>query len=179
MKLDSTECRALMELVNRWDPHVFIDMHTTNGSWHRYALTYDVPHNPASPASIRTYMRQTMMPWVTSELEKKDIATFYYGNFNRDHTRWSTFGDFPRFGTEYMGLRGRLPSWPKLTPTTLISGGSSLHANSCDNASISLPLAPRPSANYWMMWGRGKAVPGQQSVTWWRSAHRSRPWRRR
>jgi dipeptidyl-peptidase-4 len=108
MKLDSTECRALMELINRWDPHVFIDMHTTNGSWHRYALTYDVPHNPASPASIRTYMRQTMMPWVTSELEKKDIATFYYGNFNRDHTRWSTFGDFPRFGTEYMGLRGRL-----------------------------------------------------------------------
>ena len=108
MKLDSTECRALMELINHWDPHVFIDMHTTNGSWHRYALTYDVPHNPASPTSIRNYMRQTMMPWVTNQLEKKGIATFYYGNFDRDHTRWSTFGDSPRFGTEYMGLRGRL-----------------------------------------------------------------------
>ncbi len=108
MKLDSPECRALVRLVNQWDPHVFIDMHTTNGSWHRYALTYDVPHNPASPEPMRQFMRGTMMPAITADLQQKGIATFYYGNFNRDHTRWSTFGDFPRFGTEYIGVRGRM-----------------------------------------------------------------------
>lgn len=107
MKLDSPECRSLIRLVNRWDPHVFIDMHTTDGSWHRYALTYDIPHNPASPEAVREYQRLRMMPVITRELEEKGISTFYYGNFDREHTRWSTFGDFPRFGTEYMGLRGR------------------------------------------------------------------------
>ncbi len=108
MKLDTPECRALVGLINQWDPGLVIDMHTTNGSQHRYALTYDVPHNPASPASLRGFMRQEMMPAITSTLEHQGVATFYYGNFNRDHTRWTTFGDAPRYGTEYVGLRGRM-----------------------------------------------------------------------
>ena len=108
IKLDSPECRALVGLIDQWDPHLFIDMHTTNGSRIRYALTYDVPHNPAAPAGIRSFLRHEMMPAITGELENQGIATFFYGNFNRDHTRWTTFGDSPRFGTEYMGLRGRL-----------------------------------------------------------------------
>jgi murein tripeptide amidase MpaA len=34
MKLDSREARALVELLNTWDPHVVVDLHTTNGSYH-------------------------------------------------------------------------------------------------------------------------------------------------
>ncbi len=108
MKLDAPESRALVELIHRWDPHVFIDMHTTNGSRHRYALTYDIPHNLASPEDLRRFMRQEMMPTITELLDRRGIGTFYYGNFNRDHTRWVTFGDAPRYSTEYMGLRGRM-----------------------------------------------------------------------
>ena len=107
-KLDAPETRALITLIKKWDPHLFIDTHTTNGSQHRYALTYDVPHNPASPEAVQQFMRREMMPDVTRHLQEINIDTFYYGNFNRDHTRWSTFGDFPRYGTEYVGLRGRL-----------------------------------------------------------------------
>ncbi len=36
------------------------------------------------------------------------IPTFYYGNFNTDHTKWETYGHEPRYSTEYMGLRGRI-----------------------------------------------------------------------
>ncbi|MEM7229265.1 MAG: hypothetical protein AAF432_10685, partial [Planctomycetota bacterium] len=32
---------------------------------------------------------------------------FYYGNFNRAHTRWSTYSAQPRFGGPYHGLRGQ------------------------------------------------------------------------
>ncbi len=108
VKLESPEARSLVKLIDDFNPHLFIDCHTTNGSRHQYLLTYDIPHNPTSPQVIRDYLRNNMMPQVTQKLEDKDILTFYYGNFSRDNSRWSTYGHEPRYSTEYVGLRGRL-----------------------------------------------------------------------
>jgi dipeptidyl-peptidase-4 len=108
MKLESPEARALVRLMTEFDPHLFIDCHTTNGSKHRYQLTYDVPHNPATAPAVRNYLRQQMMPRVTELLEQQGTATFYYGNFDDNHAKWVTYGYEPRYSTEYYGLRGRL-----------------------------------------------------------------------
>ena len=108
VKLEAPETRALVGLINEANPHLFIDCHTTNGSKHRYPLTYDIPHNPATAKPIRKWMRETMMPVVTERLEKAGTSTFYYGNFSPDHTKWMTFGHQPRYSTEYVGMRGRL-----------------------------------------------------------------------
>jgi len=108
VKLEAPETRALVGLINKANPHLFIDCHTTNGSKHRYPLTYDIPHNPATAEPIRTWMRNKMMPEVTERLEKAGTSTFYYGNFNPDHTKWMSFGHQPRYSTEYVGMRGRL-----------------------------------------------------------------------
>ena len=109
MKLESPEARSLIGLIDVVNPHLFIDGHTTNGSIHQYALTYDIPHNPAAPEPVRNYLWSKMMPTITERLEKDSgIFTFYYGNFNRDKTAWTTYGYEPRYSTEYVGLRGRL-----------------------------------------------------------------------
>ena len=109
MKLEAPETRGLVRLFNRIDPHVFIDCHTTNGSRHRYKLTYDVPHHPATSAALRALLREDILPTVTQRLhDDHQIDTFYYGNFNRDRTRWSTYGYEPRYSTEYAGMRGIL-----------------------------------------------------------------------
>ena len=108
MKLESNEARALVALMDKYNPHVFMDLHTTDGSRHRYQLTYDIPHNPNCPKAIRDFMRGVMMPAVTKELETKGFNTFYYGNFNRDYSSWTTYGHEPRYSTEYAGIRGRL-----------------------------------------------------------------------
>lgn len=108
IKAESPEATALLRLMNDFDPHLFIDCHTTNGSKHRYELTYDIPHNPATAAPIRDYLRQKMMPRVTNAMQSEGLSTFYYGNFDRDHTTWTTYGFEPRYSTEYVGLRGRL-----------------------------------------------------------------------
>ena len=47
MKLDAPETRALVRFLNAWDPALTIDTHTTNGSHHRYTITYEGPKNPA------------------------------------------------------------------------------------------------------------------------------------
>lgn len=108
MKLESPEARALIGLMNRWNPACFIDCHTTNGSWHRYQLTYDAPHNPAVDDAILALQRDKMMPTITKQLLKKNVDTFYYGNFDKKMTKWITYGHEPRYGLDYYGLRGRL-----------------------------------------------------------------------
>ena len=40
MKLESPEARALVRAYTDYDPHVVIDLHTTNGTQHAYHLTY-------------------------------------------------------------------------------------------------------------------------------------------
>lgn len=107
-KIESPEAQSLIEFIDELDPHLFIDCHTTNGSRHRYGVTYDVPHNPSSPQPIRDFMRKSFMPAVTEQLDAKGLHTFYYGNFNRDKTAWESFGHEPRYSTEYVGLRSRL-----------------------------------------------------------------------
>src|SRR5262249_1910892 len=41
IKLETPEVRALVRFLNRWDPALVLDTHTTNGSHHRYTITYD------------------------------------------------------------------------------------------------------------------------------------------
>ena len=52
MKLDSPEARAFVKLMNDYDPHVSMDLHTTNGTRHAYYLTYSPPLNPATDPTI-------------------------------------------------------------------------------------------------------------------------------
>ncbi len=108
IKLETPEVRALVQLAREWDADVVIDTHTTNGSHHRYTLTYDVPHHPAAPRPPVEFLRNQLLPTVTQRLDEQGIGTFYYGNFNSDSTRWTTYGLEPRYGTEYFGLCGRL-----------------------------------------------------------------------
>ncbi|MHC4650003.1 MAG: M14 family metallopeptidase [Planctomycetota bacterium] len=109
VKLESPEARALVRFLTAWDPHVTIDTHTTNGSRHRYALTYAAPLNPSGhPAPIR-FVRDEMLPMITERLrEHTGYETLFYGNFNDERTEWQTYEALPRFGGPYRGLRGQM-----------------------------------------------------------------------
>ncbi len=109
MKLEAPETRALVGLLNAWDPHLVVDTHTTNGSHHRYVLTYDGPKNPAGDVRLIDFSRKALFPEVARAFEATNgRKVFYYGNFEDDHARWTSFPATPRFGTTYFGLRNRL-----------------------------------------------------------------------
>ncbi|MHC4989541.1 MAG: M14 family metallopeptidase [Planctomycetota bacterium] len=109
VKLESPEARALVRFLGAWDPHLTIDTHTTNGSRHRYTLTYDAPLHPASPPAQVAFLRNELLPTVSERLhERTGYHTFFYGNFDRARTSWSTYSADPRFGANYQGLRGQL-----------------------------------------------------------------------
>ncbi|MGI9015313.1 MAG: M14 family metallopeptidase [Phycisphaerales bacterium] len=109
VKLEAPETRALVRFLNQWDPHITIDCHTTNGSVHRYTLTYSAPLNPSGPSEPIEFIRDLLLPKVGERLlERTGYDSFFYGNFNRDHTAWATYSAQPRFGCPYRGLRGQM-----------------------------------------------------------------------
>ena len=112
MKLDSPEARSLVRLFNRYDPHVIVDLHTTNGTRHAYHLTYSPPLNPNTPAAIDGFLRGRWLPAVTERIkEAHGWDYYYYGNLpwrgSNAERGWYTFDHRPRFNNNYAGLRNR------------------------------------------------------------------------
>jgi hypothetical protein len=111
MKLDSAEARALVGLLARWDPDVVVDLHTTNGSFHGYHLTYSPTLNPNADGRLIAYARERLLPTVREAVAARHaFRTYYYGNFDEDGgpRAWRTFDHRPRFGNNYVGLRNRI-----------------------------------------------------------------------
>jgi len=109
VKLESPEVRALVRFLNQWDPTVVIDCHTTNGSYHRYTITYEGGRCPAGNAQVIAHVRDTMLPDLTDRLEKAaGYKSYFYGNFAPMRDRWETVPAQPRYGTHYVGLRDRI-----------------------------------------------------------------------
>lgn len=109
MKLEAPESRALVRFFSEWDPAVVVDAHTTNGSLHRYTITYDGAKHPAGDRRVVDLSLKAMLPEVGRAFEARTgLHAFFYGNFERNHTRWTTFPPLPRYGTNYVGLRNRL-----------------------------------------------------------------------
>lgn len=115
LRQDAPEMRLFAARVyGRWAPHLTVDTHATNGSVHRYALTYDSPHTVESgrPEPI-AYVRERFLPVVRERLRRRTgLETFFYGNFVDDEggegEGWMTYTHHPRFGSNYRGLTGRL-----------------------------------------------------------------------
>ncbi len=125
MKLDTAEARSLVGLINKWDPHVLVDLHTTNGSYHANHLTYSPILNPNADARLIDFTRDRMLaPIREAMLKKHNWRVYYYGNFapedgggressrvdpaNPGNVTWRTFDHRPRFGNNYAGLRNRI-----------------------------------------------------------------------
>jgi hypothetical protein len=127
MRQAAPEMRLLQSrVVQVWEPELTIDTHATNGSVHRMAMTYDVPHTVASGRGEPVaFMRQKMMPAVTEALARDhQLLAGWYGNFVEDERSmeaqraadptapvtegWMTYTHHPRFGSNYRGLSSRL-----------------------------------------------------------------------
>lgn len=112
MAAQSPEMRAaLAHVYRRWDPHVVLDLHTTNGTRHGYALTYAPPLHPDTDPELVAFCREQLLPGVCGRMRsRRGLETFFYGNVvSRDGRRvWSTFGPDPRVVTNYVGLRNRI-----------------------------------------------------------------------
>jgi hypothetical protein len=113
MKAESPEVRGVITSVfNKWDPAVFMDCHTTNGSYHVEPVTFTWMVNPNGDNSLIRYMRDRMVPEMSGTLLKKyNVENCYYGEFNdmmKPENGWFYDASDPRYMSNYFGLRNRL-----------------------------------------------------------------------
>jgi hypothetical protein len=116
----SLEMRLLQSRVCRpWRPHLTIDCHATNGSVHRFDLTYDVPHTiDSGRREPIEFMRDVALPEITRRMKAATgRPCFFYGNFVEDESGrigaearegWMTYPHHPRFGSNFRGLTNRM-----------------------------------------------------------------------
>jgi len=122
MKLEAAESRGLARLLVEWDPHLVIDLHTTNGSYHGYHLTWAPALSVGTDARVADATRD-LLESTRRALANRGWRTHSYGNFTTDGAldrhrvridddagppAWRTFDARPRFVTNGVGLRNRL-----------------------------------------------------------------------
>jgi len=111
MKAESPEMRAVLEhIYTAWNPDVMMDLHTTNGTRHAYQLTYSPPLSPNTESGILKFTRDEMLPKIRKKLDAEGWKLQDYGNAEGRGTEraWRTFEDYPRYVTNYAGLRNRI-----------------------------------------------------------------------
>jgi len=131
---DAPETKGSLTMLNKWNPDLFMDLHTTDGSVHGYALTYSPTLAPTA-VTVRPYVANTMLPVIRRRMrERQGFEVTDYGDFSR--VQASGTGGTPGGalgGGGFGGGRGR--------------AGNSAAANApymrdCDTATFNRPPAP-------------------------------------
>lgn len=108
-KLETEEGQAIAKVIRDWKPAVAMDLHTTNGSQHRYTITYDGQRHPAGDAELTALVRERLLPDVGAVLlESTGFHSFYYGNFSNKNKEWISYPGLPRYSTHFLGLHNTI-----------------------------------------------------------------------
>ncbi|MGH7523350.1 MAG: M14 family metallopeptidase [Gemmatimonadales bacterium] len=107
VKQEAPETRASLALISKWDPDLFMDLHTTDGSYHGYALTWSPGLNP-NHTPTNDWVQDTVLEQIRRTVRERDhFETYPYGNFdggNAAPNGWRTYESLPRYGTNLEGM---------------------------------------------------------------------------
>ncbi|HEX2254972.1 MAG TPA: M14 family metallopeptidase [Thermoanaerobaculia bacterium] len=109
LKVASPEARAVIDLFNRWRPHLHVDNHVTDGSQHAWVLTWAVAEPPQLTPALGAWIEAHMKP----ALAATEAAGFPTGPYVELNDRLDPGEGFttdispPRFATGYYPLRHR------------------------------------------------------------------------
>src|SRR6185312_5790808 len=79
---DAPETKGSLAMLNAWNPDLFMDLHTTDGSIHGYALTYSPPLAPAA-VNVIPYTTKMLAEIRRRMLDKEGFYVNDYGDFSR------------------------------------------------------------------------------------------------
>jgi hypothetical protein len=114
MKMEAIETQALFaSVLLPWDPQVFVDLHTTNGTWHAYSLTWAPGYQSSGHPATYNFVNNKMLPEITSTVKSKYDLNFgpfgdYYLREGWPPKNFYTYNHHPRYLVNQFGLRNRL-----------------------------------------------------------------------
>lgn len=111
VKADAPEMRAWLALFQRWQPHLVVDVHTTNGADYQYDLTWYLEEWGNQAEAVRAWQREALIGRVFPATDRHGHVLGPYINLvdHRDIRKGLVnFGSGPRFSTGYVALHGRV-----------------------------------------------------------------------
>ena len=111
VKADAPEMRAMLALVNAWDPLAVVDLHVTDGAQFEHDISIQVEPIHAGDAALRSVGRAWRDRVIADVAKAGSLPLPFYPSFVVDDDPSSGFADgvaLPRFSTGYFWLRNRL-----------------------------------------------------------------------
>ncbi len=114
IKMEAPETQGLIQnVITVWDPQMSVDLHTTNGTWHAYSLTWAPSYLYAGEPGTYHYTNDVILPFITKKA--KDQYGLFFGPYGDYNTRegWPlknfyTYNHHPRYIVNQFGLRNRM-----------------------------------------------------------------------
>ncbi|MBN1822396.1 MAG: hypothetical protein JXR31_13155 [Prolixibacteraceae bacterium] len=80
-KCDSENAKSFSKIFMEWDPDMFLDTHTTNGSDHQYSITLIPPEPDLFPPIMENFIREKFIPEIYSKMEQGEYDLIPYVSF--------------------------------------------------------------------------------------------------
>lgn len=78
VKCDSENAKNFNRIFTKWDPDVFLDTHTTNGSQHQYSVTLIAPQPDMFPPTQEKFIRERLLPGLFNGMKKGQYELIPY-----------------------------------------------------------------------------------------------------
>ncbi len=114
IKMEAPETQGLIQkIINAWDPQMSMDLHTSNGTWHAYSLTWAPSYLYAGEPGTYHYTNDIILPAITKKVKEKNGLFFGpYGDYSVREAwppkNFYTYNHHPRYIINQFGLRNRM-----------------------------------------------------------------------
>lgn len=110
LKADAPEMHAMLGLISRWDPTVYVDLHVTDGAKFEHDVAIQVEPLYSGDEELRKLGREFRDETIARLTKQGSLPVGFYPAFVVSDDPTSGFADTvapPRFSTGYMPLRNR------------------------------------------------------------------------
>lgn len=111
MKADAPEMRAMLKLIQQWDPVVYVDLHVTDGAKFQHDVSIQVEPVNSGDEPLRAAGRALKQGTLDRLAKQGSLPLAFYPSFVKGDDPSSGFEDgvaTPRFSHGYMQLRNRM-----------------------------------------------------------------------
>ena len=106
VKLDTENAKSFAKTFTTWQPHVFLDTHTTNGSDHQYCITLIPAQHNSMQQDLGDYFYQNMIPSLYERMAKTDYELIPYVTYTNQNPESgiTNYVQTPKYSTGYTQL---------------------------------------------------------------------------
>ena len=106
VKMDTENAKSFARINRAWNPDVFLDTHTTNGSDHQYCITLIPAQHNSMQADLGKFFNENLVPALYEKMRLTPYELIPYPTYSNKNPESgiSNYVQTPRYSTGYMLL---------------------------------------------------------------------------